>query len=122
MNLLLVLLVALLGVLAPEPAPSVAYEWTGDHTGQITWNGPGLLVVANGGQPYPLSDIVADSGLRVTQIGPGGDVRAVPYAGMLLEVRDLDGATLAAVTVPEPPPKVWRVFAPAVFNGASTSP
>jgi len=114
---LLLLLALLGGVLGPAQAPSVAFDWTGDHTGLVTWSGPGLLVVANGGQPYPLSDIVTDDALRVTQLGPGGDVRSVPYPGMLLEVRNLEGTTLAAVVVPEPPPPVRYIFAPLVFKG-----
>lgn len=115
---LLVLLAALAGVLGPAAAPSVAFDWTGAHEGLVTWSGPGILVVANGGQPYPLSDIVTDDALRVTQLGPGGDTRSIPYPGMLLEVRDLGGVTLAAVTVPEPPPPVHLVYAPLMFKGA----
>lgn len=116
---LLLLLALLAGVVGPPPGPSVTYEWTGAHEGLVTWSGHGLLVVANGGQPYPLSDIVTDDALRVTQIGPGGDTRSIPYPGMLLEVRDLGGATLAAVTVPEPPPPVHLVYAPLVLQGAA---
>ena len=115
---LLLLLALLGGVLGPAQAPSVAFDWTGAHEGLVTWSGPGILVVANGGQPYPLSDIVTDDALRVTQIGPGGDIRSIPYPGMLLEVRDLGGATLAAVVVPEPPPPEWRIYAPVMFKGA----
>ena len=114
---LLLLLALLGGVLGPAQAPSVAFDWTGTREGRITWTGPGILVVANGGQPYPLSDIVTDDALRVTQIGPGGDIRSIPYPGMLLEVRDLGGATLAAVTVPEQPPPVHLVYAPLMLLG-----
>lgn len=114
---LLLLLALLGGVLGPAQAPSVAFDWTGAHEGLVTWSGPGILVVANGGQPYPLSDIVTDDALRVTPIGPGGDTRSVPYPGMLLEVRDLGGATLAAVTVPEQPPPVHLVYAPLMLLG-----
>lgn len=112
---LMLLLTAALTVpaLADAPGPSVAFAWPNT----ITWRGPGLLVVANGGQPYPLSDIVTDDALRVTQIGPGGDTRSIPYPGMLLEVRDLGGATLAAVTVPAPPPPVRLVYAPLMLQG-----
>lgn len=100
--------------LGEPPRASLSYRWSGEREGLVEWVGPGLLVVANGGQPYALSGIVTDSALRVARLGPGGDVRAVPYAGMLLEVRDRDGVTLAAVVVPAPPPKVWRLYAPLI--------
>lgn len=89
--------------LGDPPGPSVAFDWTSPRAGRIAWSGPGLLVVASGGQPYPLADPVTDSTLRALPLGPGGDVRAVPYAGMVLAVIDAEYRVLASVTVSPPP-------------------
>lgn len=89
--------------LGTPPGPSVAFDWTGPRAGRIVWSGPGLLAVVSGGQPYPLSDPAADSTLRSLPLGPGGDVRAAPHAGMVLAVVDAEHRVLASVTLPPPP-------------------
>lgn len=96
---LLLLITALLTLPAlAEPAgPSVAFAWPD----AVTWRGPGMLVVANGGQPYVLAGPVTDDVARQHQLG--GDVRAAPYAGMVLAVVDSEYRVLASVTVPPPP-------------------
>lgn len=105
-----VLLLLVLLALGAPPAPSLSATWTGVRTVRVVWSGPGILVVANGGQPY-LVDYSTDATLRAVPLGPGGDGRAVPYPGMRLEVRDAEGRTLAEAVVPA---AAWRVWMPWV--------
>lgn len=88
--------------LGTPPGPAVVYEWPR----AVRWQGPGLLVVTTGGAPY-LLDSSADFSERRVRLG--GDVRAEPYAGMRLEVRDADGRTLASDEV-----RPWVVALPGV--------
>jgi hypothetical protein len=79
------------------PVPAVVFAWPNT----VTWRGPGLLVVLTGGQPYVLDGPALDDSPRVWQLG--GDVRAAPYAGMVLAVVDAEYQVLASVTISPPP-------------------
>lgn len=79
------------------PAPAVAFAWPN----QVTWRGPGLLVVMSGGQPYVLDGPAQGDSPRTWRLG--GDVRAAPHAGMVLAVVDAEYRVLASVTLSPPP-------------------